>query len=450
MEIPSGYSSSEEEVNDPLTSFAKNQKTTVLTDDPDSPSETLVIQKEKDAKGTTIEKVSWWKAATDKVKYTFISKETEAAFGDIFDILRMFLKDLGFRPIDITLALMVIYTHHKAPHVSTDLKIIDLPLVERIHHFSKFASASYGWKLIYGYQWKKSAGGFVSGISTKNINRRILVEHTSIGDGDIIQERWTTNNTFSPGHYIAVDHSTKSVVLAIRGTFHIKDALTDLVAKYEPFKGGKAHGGILRAAKEKHAELTPILLETLSRPKDYGLVIVGHSLGAGTAALISIMIHDDYNIPLHCYAFAPPSVVSLDLAGKCKDFITSIILNDDMIPRLSYSSMEDFKHLVSHLISQKDSGKLQRMFQVMSVGNTFGDSFTKKLSNWLECNPVPDLASAKLAITDRLHPPGVIYHIYNTAELGQKARYDEMEESGPSLFSQILITSTMFTDHMPV
>lgn len=38
------------------------------------------------------------------------------------------------------------------------------------------------------------------------------------------------------GHYVALDHSTQSVVVAIRGTFHIRDVFTDLVAGYENFR----------------------------------------------------------------------------------------------------------------------------------------------------------------------------------------------------------------------
>ncbi len=46
---------------------------------------------------------------------------------------------------------------------------------------------------------------------------------------------------FFTGHFMVFDHSRKSVVIAIRGTFHIRDALTDLVACYEPFMDGIAH-----------------------------------------------------------------------------------------------------------------------------------------------------------------------------------------------------------------
>lgn len=37
----------------------------------------------------------------------------------------------------------------------------------------------------------------------------------------------------------------------------------------------------------------------------YDLVLVGHSLGAGTAAILAILLHADYPT-LHCYAYSPP------------------------------------------------------------------------------------------------------------------------------------------------
>lgn len=37
----------------------------------------------------------------------------------------------------------------------------------------------------------------------------------------------------------------------------------------------------------------------------YGLVIVGHSLGAGTAAILSFLLRPQYPT-LHCYSYSPP------------------------------------------------------------------------------------------------------------------------------------------------
>lgn len=77
-------------------------------------------------------------------------------------------------------------------------------------------------------------------VSGDSVNPQIIVAKTGIREEDIITMQWASTD-FNPGHYMAYDHSRKNVVIAIRGTFHIKDALTDLVASYEPFEEGTAH-----------------------------------------------------------------------------------------------------------------------------------------------------------------------------------------------------------------
>ena len=124
--------------------------------------------------------------------------------------------------------------------------------------------------------------------------------------------------------------------------------------------------------------------------------------------LVDILIIPEYSLDLHCYAFAPPCILSLDLAGRCKDFITSVILNDDLVPRLCYGSVEDLKKMIQHLISAEGGTTMQRfvesycknlifrMFQILSVGNTLGENLTKKLASYLACSPVPDLGVKKV------------------------------------------------------
>jgi sn1-specific diacylglycerol lipase len=151
---------------------------------------------------------------------------------------------------------------------------------------------SFRWKLIYGYQWKRSAKGLYLGVKKKDkANTKILVELTGISAEDIVLAKWHSEH-FHPGHYLALNHKRKALVLAIRGTFHTRDAMTDLVANYEPFMGGYAHAGMLAAAKKKFNDLMPLIVETLKKYPDYELVIVGHSLGAGTASLLSVLIYN--------------------------------------------------------------------------------------------------------------------------------------------------------------
>jgi hypothetical protein len=156
----------------------------------------------------------------------------------------------------------------------------------------KFASSAYGWKLLHS--WKRFKKGELKNVkpSAGTNNRNCLVEHTGISKNDIFLERWTSGNTFSPGHFAVVDHAKKAVVLAIRGTFHLRDALTDLVGSYEPFKGGYAHKGILEAARHKFTEVKEHLLAAFKTNPDYECVLVGHSLGAGVASLLALIIND--------------------------------------------------------------------------------------------------------------------------------------------------------------
>lgn len=39
--------------------------------------------------------------------------------------------------------------------------------------------------------------------------------------------------------------------------------------------------------------------------KHYGLIVVGHSLGAGTAAILSFLLRPQYPT-LKCFAYSPP------------------------------------------------------------------------------------------------------------------------------------------------
>ncbi|KAL3150176.1 hypothetical protein ABBQ32_000037 [Trebouxia sp. C0010 RCD-2024] len=65
------------------------------------------------------------------------------------------------------------------------------------------------------------------------------------------------------------------------------------------------------------------------------LVITGHSLGAGVAALLSLKMH--VRAPgLKCWAFCPPGgLLSQNLSHAAQQYCTSVIVNKDMVPRLS-------------------------------------------------------------------------------------------------------------------
>lgn len=54
----------------------------------------------------------------------------------------------------------------------------------------------------------------------------------------------------------------------------------------------------------------------------YDLVLVGHSLGAGTAAILAILLRQEYPT-LHCYAFSPPGGLLRYKTNPLNDFLDS-------------------------------------------------------------------------------------------------------------------------------
>jgi Lipase (class 3) len=166
----------------------------------------------------------------------------------------------------------------------------------------------------------------------------------------------------SVGYYVAVDDENKVLLIGVKGTSSLADAITDCVAitmphqctPYCPFTGEekaelgreiRCHEGILLAAlklcDDIYDTVTSIALE-----KGYKIRITGHSLGAGTSALLGMLLRargsEKIREPgfLHVWAFACPAVADMVSSRDSKHFITSIVCKSDVVPRLSMANVE--------------------------------------------------------------------------------------------------------------
>jgi hypothetical protein len=57
---------------------------------------------------------------------------------------------------------------------NSGLTVEDLDLIETANHYMRFAAATYGWKLAYGYQFKKSTKGIIEGLKLNDgLNKKV-------------------------------------------------------------------------------------------------------------------------------------------------------------------------------------------------------------------------------------------------------------------------------------
>lgn len=86
------------------------------------------------------------------------------------------------------------------------------------------------------------------------------------------------------------------------------------------------------------------------------LAIVGHSLGAGVASLLALLMRHEFPT-LHCYGYGSPgSTMDAVTAHEAKSYVTSVVLGDDMVGSLSFHSLSVLREQVgSHLISSRSS-----------------------------------------------------------------------------------------------
>ncbi len=134
---------------------------------------------------------------------------------------------------------------------------------------------------------------------------------------DIVLNQLEENEALHiPRHIVFLDHLTKSIVVAIRGTSSLHDVITDLYIEAAPFLDTSrqvyAHKGIAESAQAMLPSITTTInkIRNERRYANYNVVTTGHSLGAGSAALLAILLSTESKIAVECFAFAPPPIIS--------------------------------------------------------------------------------------------------------------------------------------------
>merc|ERR1712130_502617 len=103
-------------------------------------------------------------------------------------------------------------------------------------------------------------------------------------------------------------------------------------------------GGFLQSLEDLEPMIKPRVEALMEewQPRGYGLRLVGHSMGAALAALLTIKWTEEFpSWDIHGYGYATPCVISGALEEESADLFTTFIHHWDAVTRLSIGAIED-------------------------------------------------------------------------------------------------------------
>lgn len=276
---------------------------------------------------------------------------------------------------------------------------------------------------------------------------------------------------------VVADHSKQSIVVAIRGSMSLSDMVIDMNGQIDPLPiddcppDWLCHRGIKTAAVYVRTKLIEEkILETAfdCRPdlgtNEYSVIFCGHSLGAGVAAILGIIMRQQYP-SLKAYLYSPPGgILSLPAVEYTKEFSVGILLGNDCVPRLGMAQLERLRYytLLSLMSSDKSPGAILTHAicpSFMFGGNKveYDPSLSLDLIHGTGGRPF-DYKGTKITFQTQprmLYVPGKLIHVVKNHDFQSKTRrlfngpiYQAIWAENTD-YDRVLISEGMFQDHLP-
>jgi hypothetical protein len=213
--------------------------------------------------------------------------------------------------------------------------------------YMRYATAVYGQTMIHAAE--VDARGRFKFNHLGKVTRDSISRHIDIPADDIrLLDVDYDGDSHHLRHFVAIDHAQKKVVLSIRGTFSLQEVMVDVTAFSKEFCGGEGHSEMATMAERVWEKAESTVSSLLKNHPSYDFVVTGHSLGAGTACLLTLLVQSRNLVQANtrCFAYAaPPVFTPLELAPNV-DMTTNFIHQQDVVPFLSLYSV---RHLFSRL-----------------------------------------------------------------------------------------------------
>lgn len=414
-----------------------------------------------------------------------------SSLNEVAKILSEFFRDIDIVPSDIVAGLVIlrkkqkmersmtmknkssgVFQYLSGVRIGANTRFMDVTspketaLIENLIYYLHYAMAGYGWPFVlysksvscvdlcpylhisptcplkhcFPSLVQRNDQNVILGDTSCFCNEASLQLFCQDHDFELIYANFC-NRIAEPPFFVAVDYKKRSVVISIRGTLSLEDILTDLNASEEilplnPLREDWfTHKGILEAAVniKQQLEERELIEQALNHSfekgsNSYDLVIVGHSLGGGTGAILALLLKESYP-SVKCYAFAPPGgLMSQPVMEYSKSFVTSLVLGKDVVTRLGLHQMEELRSDLLHAIAQCNKSKWKVISAsatcFRSSGGSDEEEEEEKREEKMNCSLTreeksslrsqslnPDDERFSLTVHKRLFPPGNIIHI---------------------------------------
>ncbi|CAG8460609.1 16408_t:CDS:10 [Dentiscutata heterogama] len=380
---------------------------------------------------------------------TVLSQETRDAIKEITALYHTFFGH-GWRltKLEFLKAYMLLekYYNQKNNPVTENL-CYDIDLIKNTLRYLQFSMASYGSFLFnwFGYG-PRNAFGITS-------DQKIIRKFFNLDKSDIICWEYGQKAVSVPNYMVVRDPETNSIIISIRGTMNITDLITDALAHYEPWNGGFVHRGAFRSAQHLIKHSLKEIRDAIVKYNINSIKIMGHSLGASISSITTLLLREhckdmlDRGVDIHAWNFATFPCCSLDVASKTDTLkcIHNFVNENDIIPRLSYGNLMDFKELVKFAASELKNDEYKELRSKHKLSKIFSsiDEYRKTLK----------LNSS----SQKLYIPGKIYYLYKRHSLSHLETSSSLfhnkevvcEESRPDLFTDICLRRNWLFHHFP-
>ncbi|XP_065874972.1 uncharacterized protein [Euphorbia lathyris] len=370
----------------------------------------------------------------------------------------------GWGLSDLTVGLYLIYLRQSSLNPSEDFKGVQISseiIVQDLMYHIELAKGCY----------KDNAFWIARNSMLRESNILKFVKDSSV---------------MRPGYYIGIEPRRKLVILAIRGTHTVYDLITDIISSSDgevTFEGYSTHFGTAEAARWFLNHEIGTIRKCLEKYQGFRLRLVGHSLGAATASLLAIMLRKRTSEELgfspdivSAVGYATPPCVSRELAESCANFVTTVVMQDDMVPRLSAASLARLRNEIletdwTSLIEKEEwksvvglvTNAKQVVSSVQDVARKFADYAKFSRNKDVNDSSTRDtsLTAPRDAITSKtarinddepeeLFVPGTVYYLKRNScsKDGRELEYYTLWKQHPCEHLQrIVLSSNIFSDH---